>query len=344
MCAKTTMWALVLGVVAAAGTASAQSQIPFYCRDVKNAPATCAKYYESVSRNGEIRQAPRGGNRQDSNQSGNADLDRTRNTARDTFLEDGQDRFFDSLPNTPGGKAIKKGYEAGKAIDSPVDYGTEKAIEKGLQRKFGKKLAEKIGNRYVNPGLTAVGIITEPIDNPKGYRDGQSRRPRNAYAAGLAEDALKNGYCLEKHRLVASGPTLQAGSPGFPAARPTPSRIPDNCASVAELTDYLNQYQREFDAIATQEKREWERQGWYQPFDSRELDGWIRYAEQMMNDPSVPSDLRTQLKDALSEMRAERKRQGGFIPSPSDPVPSKNDPIHDAWQRMDGNMSIKPWR
>ena len=340
MCTKRTMLTLALGVVVVAGIADAQQRIPYYCQDVKKAPQ-CAKYYESVLRNGEIREAPAPGSRQGSKKPGDPEWNRARDKARDELLNEGRDQFVDALPETPTGKAIKKGYEYGNAVENPGGH----LVEKGLERKFGKKVAEQLEKRFINPGLTAVDIITEPIPNPKGYRDGQSRRPGNEYAAGLAEDALKKGYCLERHRLVSSGPTLHAGPPGgIPAPRPVPSRIPDNCASVEELTAYVNQYQREFEAIAAQERREWERQPWHQPFDSRDLDGLIRYAEQLMNDPSVPPDLRAQLRDALSEMRAERKRQGGFIPSPSSSEPLTNDPIRDAWQRMDGNMSIKPWR
>jgi hypothetical protein len=330
--------------------ARAQSRIPLACQNPRTAPASCARYYQgppaecrqsqtsvrcapyrqNTQTGPEIRQAPQ----PDRGQTGyGPSQDPAEGKIRDAFVDWGKDKVKDALPGprTRRGKQLAEGYDA---VTDPGGYLLQKELTKRYGKEAAEKLVKKIG-KIATPGLLAADLVTTPIHNPKGYKDGQSRQPSNADTAALAYEGLTKNRCVPRV-LLNAGPSASSG----PAPGPNPS-----CASVEELTAYVNRYQKEFEQIAAQERFEWN----FPRESMQSMNEMMAFIERQLADPSMDPELRRWAQQELrSLMQAyEQAYKRGVRPpdgAGSQSGPFANDPIHEAGQRIDSELSIKPWR
>jgi len=356
------MWVLALGVVAA-GTADAQQRVPYYCKDARTAPAECAKYFQTPT-GPELWQGPRG----------DAPRSRTRQETPEEFQDRRLSRGVEQVPGPLRDKAeeelggaigkvdrrLRKPLKnIGKAKDlydfttDPSGYLRDEAIQKGAEYLWKNAPGMELSPGLIRGIAGAGGAATLLYPVPTSPRAGV-RLPQNADAAQRARDGLRKGECVPRDVLnlpprKPEGPSFRAGTPGgmapLPAPMPGPRPQPKtdaNCADFGELNGYANQYDRDFDASAAQERAEWNI-----PRElMQDMQEAIAEGERLLKDPSFDPELRPLLQKTLNDLKDMYRQnydRGVRAPSTSQPTRFKNDPVHRAGQEIDERLSIKPW-
>src|SRR5687768_7325650 len=167
---KRSMAVLALCFLGLTGTASAQQRNPNDCyRDARWAPAWCGQYLESVSRNGEIKQAPKDSRRSKRAERPEEYLDREMSSALEQVPDQVIDKAGEELGNAMQKavprfrgplKSIGKGKDIYDGITDYVGYARDEAIE--WAAPYAKEVAKSVlknAPRTVAAGGAAAVIL-----------------------------------------------------------------------------------------------------------------------------------------------------------------------------------------